>query len=145
MIKRLLLLTAILGFAVSCNDYEDDFANLNDQFNGVNAKLDNIQSAVDGIAGVQLELLNINSALAAISSSIADLPTVEDIAGLTALINSTSSSLAAQMSDLDSDLQAVAASIIAELDAMEDIIENGFLAVNTSLTALGANIQIIDD
>mgnify|MGYP001386003869 CR=1 FL=1 len=145
MIKRLLLLTAIFGFAVSCNDYEDDFANLNDQLNGVNAKLDNIQTAVDGIAGVQLELLNINSALAAISSSIADLPTVEDIAGLANLINSTSSSLAAQMSDLDSDLQAVAASIIAELAAMEDMIENGFLAVNTSLTALGANIQIIDD
>jgi hypothetical protein len=145
MIKRLLLLTAIFGFAVSCNDYEDDFANLNDQLDGVNAKLDNIQTAVDGIAGVQLELLNINSALAAISSSIADLPTVEDIAGLATLINSTSSSLAAQMSDLDSDLQAVAASIIAELAAMEDMIENGFLAVNTSLTALGANIQIIDD
>ena len=145
MIKRLLLLTAIFGFAVSCNDYEDDFANLNDQLNGVNAKLDNIQTAVDGIAGVQLELLNINSALAAISSSIADLPTVEDIAGLANLINSTSSSLSAQMSDLDSDLQAVAASIIAELAAMEDMIENGFLAVNTSLTALGANIQIIDD
>ena len=145
MIKRLLLLTAIFGFAVSCNDYEDDFANLNDQLDGVNAKLDNIQTAVDGIAGVQLELLNINSALAAISSSIADLPTVEDIAGLANLINSTSSSLAAQMSDLDSDLQAVAASIIAELAAMEDMIENGFLAVNTSLTALGANIQIIDD
>lgn len=144
MIKRLILLTAIFGFAVSCNDYEDDFANLNNQLNGVNAKLDNIQSAVDGIAGVQLELLNINSALAAISSSIADLPTVEDIADLTSLINSTSSSLAAQMSNLDSDLQAVAANIIAKLDAMEDIIENGFLAVNTSLTALSANIQIID-
>ena len=68
-----------------------------------------------------------------------------DIAGLANLINSTSSSLAAQMSDLDSDLQAVAASIIAELAAMEDMIENGLLAVNTSLTALGANIQIIDD
>ena len=144
MIKRLLLLTAIFGFAVSCNDYEDDFANLNDQLDGVNAKLDNIQTAVDGIAGVQLELLNINSALAAISSSIADLPTVEDIAGLANLINSTSSSLAAQMTDLDSDLQAVAASIIAELGDLEDIIENGFLAVNTSLSALDANIQIID-
>ncbi|MAS68482.1 MAG: hypothetical protein CMC43_04020, partial [Flavobacteriaceae bacterium] len=144
MIKRLLLLTAIFGFAVSCNDYEDDFANLNDQLDGVNAKLDNIQTAVDGIAGVQLELLNINSALAAISSSIADLPTVEDIAGLANLINSTSSSLAAQMTDLDSDLQAVAASIIAELGDLEDIIANGFLAVNTSLSALDANIQIID-
>lgn len=144
MIKRLLLLTAIFGFAVSCNDYEDDFANLNDQLNGVNAKLDNIQTAVDGIAGVQLELLNINSALAAISSSIADLPTVDDITGIANLINSTSASLAAQMDDLDADLQAVAASIIAQLDAMEDIIENGFLAVNTSLTAISANIQIID-
>ena len=144
MIKRLLLLTAIFGFAVSCNDYEDDFANLNDQLNGVNAKLDNIQTAVDGIAGVQLELLNINSALAAISSSIADLPTVDDITGIANLINSTSASLAAQMDDLDADLQAVAASIIAQLDAMEDIIENGFLAVNTSLTAISANIEIID-
>lgn len=144
MIKRLLLLTAIFGFAVSCNDYEDDFANLNDQLNGVNAKLDNIQTAVDGIAGVQLELLNINSALAAISSSIADLPTVDDITGIANLINSTSASLAAQMNDLDADLQAVAANIIAQLDAMEDIIENGFLAVNTSLTAISANIQIID-
>lgn len=144
MIKRLLLLTAIFGFAVSCNDYEDDFANLNDQLNGVNAKLDNIQTAVDGIAGVQLELLNINSALAAISSSIADLPTVDDITGIANLINSTSASLAAQMDDLDADLQAVAANIIAQLDAMEDIIENGFLAVNTSLTAISANIQIID-
>ena len=92
MIKRLLLLTAIFGFAVSCNDYEDDFANLNDQLNGVNAKLDNIQTAVDGIAGVQLELLNINSALAAISSSIAELPTVDDITGIANLINSTSTS-----------------------------------------------------
>ena len=55
MIKRLLLLTAIFGFAVSCNDYEDDFANLNDQLNGVNAKLDNIQNTVDGIADIQLE------------------------------------------------------------------------------------------
>jgi hypothetical protein len=144
MIKRLLLLTAIFGFAVSCNDYEDDFANLNDQLNGVNAKLDNIQTAVDGIAGVQLELLNINSALAAISSSIAELPTVDDITGIANLINSTSTSLAAQMDDLDADLQAVAASIIAQLDAMEDMIENGFLAVNTSLTAISANIQIID-
>lgn len=144
MIKRLLLLTAIFGFAVSCNDYEDDFANLNDQLNGVNAKLDNIQTAVDGIAGVQLELLNINSALAAISSSIADLPTVDDITGLANLINSTSLSLAAQMDDLDADLQVVAANIIAQLAAMEDMIENGFLAVNTSLSSISANIQIID-
>jgi hypothetical protein len=144
MIKRLLLLTAIFGFAVSCNDYEDDFANLNDQLDGVNAKLDNIQTAVDGIAGVQLELLNINSALAAISSSIADLPTVDDITGLANLINSTSLSLAAQMDDLDADLQVVAANIIAQLAAMEDMIENGFLAVNTSLSSISANIQIID-
>lgn len=144
MIKRLLLLTAIFGFAVSCNDYEDDFANLNDQLNGVNAKLDNIQSTVDGIADIQLELLNINSALAAISTAIGELPTVEDIANLSALITSTSASLAAQMSDLDADLQAVAASIITQLNAMEVMIENGFSSVNASLAALNTNIQIID-
>ena len=144
MIKRLLLLTAIFGFAVSCNDYEDDFANLNDQLNGVNAKLDNIQSTVDGIAGIQLELLNINSALAAISTAIGELPTVEDIANLSALVSSTSASLAAQMSDLDADLQAVAASIITQLNAMEVMIENGFSSVNASLAALNTNIQIID-
>jgi hypothetical protein len=144
MIKRLLLLTAIFGFAVSCNDYEDDFANLNDQLNGVNAKLDNIQSTVDGIADIQLELLNINSALAAISTAIGDLPTVEDIANLSALVSSTSASLAAQMSDLDADLQAIAANIITQLDAMEVMIENGFSSVNVSLAALNTNIQIID-
>jgi hypothetical protein len=144
MIKRLILLTAIFGFAVSCNDYEDDFANLNDQLNGVNAKLDNIQSTVDGIADIQLELLNINSALAAISTAIGELPTVEDIANLSALVSDTSASLAAQMSDLDADLQAVAASIITQLDAMEVMIDNGFSSVNASLTALNTNIQIID-
>lgn len=144
MIKRLILLTAIFGFAVSCNDYEDDFANLNDQLNGVNAKLDNIQSTVDGIADIQLELLNINSALAAISTAIGELPTVEDIANLSTLVSDTSASLAAQMSDLDADLQAVAASIITQLDAMETMIENGFSSVNASLTALNTNIQIID-
>lgn len=144
MIKRLILLIAILGFAISCNDYEDDFANLNDQLDGVEAKLDNIQATVNGIADIQLELLNINSALAAISSSIAELPTVDDITGIADLINSTSASLSAQMDNLDADLQAVAASIIAQLDAMEVIIEDGFLAVNTSLAALSANIQIID-
>lgn len=144
MIKRLLLLTAIFGFAVSCNDYEDDFANLNDQLNGVNAKLDNIQNTVDGIADIQLELLNINSALAAISTAIGELPTVEDIANLSALVSSTSASLAAQMSDLDADLQAIAANIITQLDAMEVMIENGFSSVNASLAALNTNIQIID-
>jgi hypothetical protein len=144
MIKRLLLLTAIFGFAVSCNDYEDDFANLNDQLNGVNAKLDNIQNTVDGIADIQLELLNINSALAAISTAIGELPTVEDIANLSALVSSTSASLAAQMSDLDADLQAIAANIITQLDAMEAMIENGFSSVNASLAALNTNIQIID-
>ena len=144
MIKRLLLLTAIFGFAVSCNDYEDDFANLNDQLNGVNGKLDNIQTAVDGIAGIQLELLNINSALAAISTAVGELPTVDDISNLSALISSTSTSLAAQMSDLDADLQAVAASIITQLNAMEVMLENGFSTINASLTALNTNIQIID-
>lgn len=144
MIKRLLLLTAIFGFAVSCNDYEDDFANLNDQLDGVDAKLDNIQSTVDGIADIQLELLNINSALAAIASSIGELPTVQDIANLSTLVSETSASLSAQMNDLDSDLQAVAATIIAQLDDMEDMIENGFLAVNASLDALKTNIQVID-
>lgn len=144
MIKRLLLLTAIFGFAVSCNDYEDDFANLNDQLNGVNAKLDNIQNTVDGIADIQLELLNINSALAAISTAIGELPTVEDIANLSALVSSTSASLTAQMSDLDADLQAIAANIITQLDAMEVMIENGFSSVNASLAALNTNIQIID-
>ena len=144
MIKRLFLLTAILGFAVSCNDYEDDFANLNDQLDGVNGKLDNIQTAVDGIAGIQLELLNINSALAAISTAVGELPTVDDISNLSALISSTSTSLAAQMSDLDTDLQAVAASIITQLNAMEVMLENGFSTINSSLTALNTNIQIID-
>ena len=144
MIKRLLLLTAIFGFAVSCNDYEDDFANLNDQLNGVDAKLDNIQSTVDGIADIQLELLNINSALAAIANSIGELPTVDDINNLSELITSTSAALSAQISDLDGDLQAVATSIVAQLDAMEEMIENGFSAVNTSLGVLNTNIQIID-
>ena len=107
MIKRLLLLTAIFGFAVSCNDYEDDFANLNDQLDGVDAKLDNIQSTVDGIADIQLELLNINSALAAIASSIGELPTVQDIANLSTLVSETSASLSAQMNDLNISFQGI--------------------------------------
>jgi hypothetical protein len=144
MIKRLLLLTAIFGFAVSCNDYEDDFANLNDQLNGVDAKLDNIQSTVDGIADIQLELLNINDALAAIATSIGELPTVDDINNLSLLITETSNSLSDKITDLDGDLQAVATSIVAQLDAMEDMIENGFSAVNTSFDLLNTNIEIID-
>ena len=144
MIKRLLLLTAIFGFAVSCNDYEDDFANLNDQLNGVDAKLDNIQSTVDGIADIQLELLNINDALAAIATSIGELPTVDDINNLSDLITDTKDELSAKITDLDGDLQAVATSIVAQLDAMEDMIENGFSAVNTSFDLLNTNIEIID-
>lgn len=144
MIKRLLLLTAIFGFAVSCNDYEDDFANLNDQLNGVNAKLDNIQDAVDGIAEVQLELLNINSALAAITAAIGELPTVDDISNLSTLIGDTSASLSQQMDDLDADLQVVATNIITQLDAMKVMIEEGFAAIDVTLSALSANIAIVD-
>ena len=58
--KKLLLLTLVFGAVISCNDYEDDFNNLNDKLNGISTQLDGIETAVQGIASIQLELLNIN-------------------------------------------------------------------------------------
>ena len=127
--KKLLLLTFVFGVVVSCNDYEDDFANLNDKLNGISSQLDGIETAVEGIATIQLELLNINSAIEAVSSAIADLPTVADIANLESLINDAIQDIA----DLD-------ASLAAKLTSLEGLINNGFSAVDVYLATIDGNL-----
>lgn len=127
--KKLLLLSFFLGIVFSCNDYEDDFNNLNDKLNGITSQLDGIENAVQGIATIQLELLNINSAIAAVSDAIGQLPTVQDIANLEALINGVSSDIA----DLD-------ASLAAKLTSLEGLINNGFSAVDVYLATIDGNV-----
>lgn len=153
--KKLLLLTFVFGVVVSCNDYEDDFANLNDKLGGISSQLDGIENAVQGIAAIQLELLNINSALSAISSSIADLPTVDDISNLESLINGGFSAVDTYLATIDGNLtdaqQAIAdvlaglgdidieldnidgdnAQILTDLAAMLVFMENGFDGLST--------------
>lgn len=152
--KKLLLLTFVFGVVVSCNDYEDDFANLNDKLGGISSQLDGIENAVQGIAAIQLELLNINSALSAISSSIADLPTVDDISNLESLINGGFSAVDTYLDTIDGNLtdaqQAIAdvlaglgdidieldnidgdnAQILTDLAAMLVFMENGFAGLS---------------
>ena len=140
MTKKLLLFTAIFSFVVSCTDYEDDFANLNDQLDGISSQLDGIETAVEGIAAIQLEILNINSALDAISTSIGELPTVDDISNLADLINGA----IAQLTDLDGDLAALSSQVTAQMSALTDLINNGFSAVDAYLDLIDADIAVID-
>lgn len=162
MTKKLLLFTAIFSFVVSCTDYEDDFANLNDQLDGISSQLDGIETAVEGIATIQLELLNINSAIASIyqavgdvSDAIGELPTVADINNLAALIGTAitnisdlDTSITSQFGNLSAEMQAefdaLSAQLTSELSALQTVIENGFSGVNAYLATLDANIQIID-
>ncbi len=125
--KKLLLLTFVFGVVVSCNDYEDDFANLNDKLGGISSQLDGIENAVQGIAAIQLELLNINSALSAISSSIADLPTVDDISNLESLINGGFSAVDTYLATIDgnlTDAQQAIADVLAELGDIDIELDN---------------------
>ena len=138
MKKGLLSLLAVALTIVSCQDYDDQFAELTGLVNTLSTKVAGIETTTANLAALSATVSGLQTAIAAI-------PTTDSTADLTAVLDG----LTAAQADIDA-IELILANGVASADdlaAIDVLIDTVQAGVNTLLTnnqSISVNITIVD-
>ena len=138
MKKGLLSLLAVALTIVSCQDYDDQFAELTGLVNTLSTKVAGIETTTANLAALSATVNGLATAIAAI-------PTTDSTADLTAVLEG----LTTAQADIDKIELILAGGVaseddLAEIDALIDTLQEGVNTLLTNNQSINVNISIVD-
>jgi len=138
MKKGLLSLLAVALTIVSCQDYDDQFAELTGLVNTLSTKVAGIETSTANLAALSVTVSGLQAAIAAI-------PTTDSTADLTAV----SAGLDTIQDDIDAIELILAGGVasaddLADIDALIDTLQEGVNTLLTNNQSISVNITIVD-
>ena len=138
MKKGLLSLLAVALTIVSCQDYDDQFAELTGLVNTLSSKVAGIETTTANLAALSATVNGLQTAIAAI-------PTTDSTADLTAVLDG----LTAAQADIDAIELILAGGVasaddLAAIDVLIDTVQEGVNTLLTNNQSISVNITIVD-
>jgi hypothetical protein len=138
MKKGLLSLLAVALTIVSCQDYDDQFAELTGLVNTLSTKVAGIETTTANLAAISATVNGLQTAIAAI-------PTTDSTADLTAVLEG----LEAAQEDIEAIEELLSGGIaddddLAAIDALIDTLQDGVNILLTNNQSISVSINIID-